>query len=93
MKVGRKPTTYAKIAPNPANGEITIIVANTDKGDHDVTFINAIGSKLLSTTWTKTSDTYSDEFGMDVSTLPSGVYQVVIRTATDVLTVPLIIVK
>jgi hypothetical protein len=93
LKVRKNSTTFAKIAPNPTSGEIKVIVANTEKGAHDVTFINALGSRILATTWTKTGDNYSDEFSMDVSSLPAGVYQVVIRTTTEVLTVPLVIVK
>jgi hypothetical protein len=93
LKVRKNAVTFAKIAPNPTSGEIKVTVANTEKGTHDITFINAIGSRMLATTWTKTGDNYSDDFTMDVSSLPAGVYQVIIRTTTEVLTVPLVIVK
>ncbi len=82
----------ASIHPNPAVGEISLKVYNTS-GAHEITFYNTIGEKLMTDNVMKSSDNYSEEFIIDVSSLPSGVYQVVIRTASDVLTKSLVIVK
>lgn len=93
LKVTRNNATFAKIAPNPSNGEIEVTVTNTQAGEHEISFVNSIGSRLLTTTLTKSADNYSEGFRLDVSSLPAGVYMMVIKTATEVLTENLVIVK
>ncbi len=80
------------IKPNPANSEVKMKVFNTS-GEHEISFYNTIGSRVHSVNVTKVSTEKSEEFNIDLSMLPAGVYRVVIRTSSGMITKPLVIVK
>jgi N-acetylneuraminic acid mutarotase len=74
------PTPYItdplSISPNPATDHITIHGLPTEKGT--IWILNVLGEKVLETTTTNISDNR-----MDISTLPPGVYFIILDSGTS----------
>ena len=77
-----------RLFPNPAKGLFTLVVEKSRYPMMEVSIINPAGVKILSRKCKGES-----EYHFDLSTMPQGCYFVKIKTATEVLTRELIIIK
>ena len=87
--------TKINISPNPVNDYINVLVETGEQGLFELKLYNLQGSEVLAKQY-KISGIGSDtpiELKMDAGNLPSGMYNLVVKTASSFQSIPVSIVK
>jgi hypothetical protein len=79
-----------RVAPNPVSSEATIMANVNTTAPADLMLLDARGSQVLHVARSLRGER---SISLDASSIPSGVYRLVLRSGTEHVSVPVVVVK
>lgn len=79
-----------RLAPNPVSSEATITASVNTNAPADLVLLDARGSQVLQVARSLSGQR---TIGLDASSIPSGVYRLMLRSGSEYVSVPMVVVK